>query len=272
MNTFTLSNFSMAALLTLAGCSGAVDVVSTSEGDEPVASRATAGELPLSIRGVAHDADGNTLAGVHVCLQAGMALAMDIGDCATSEADGAFILYGIPLNRLVTIGFQKGGFLPTIRAIRTGTTDIGLPPEESVMRPASIPPAIAGVALDDSTGAVEFFVDSDGAEPPQANVSIVSYDDPNSIHEPVYLDASGVPAPGAKGGSFGAFVGLPTGLYAVTFSTESGSCKTLGGLYGEPIDYYQNPGQASILVPVVGGLVTTPIGVDCSGSAAPVAR
>jgi len=140
------------------------------------------------------------------------------------------------------------------------------------MRPLSSPPAFAGAPLDDGTGAVEFFVDSDGVEPPKTTVSIVSYDDPNANFEPVYLDASGAPSTGATGGSFGAFVGLPTGLYAVTFSSETGSCATLGGLYGEPIDYYQVPGQASILVPVVEGHVTTPIGVDCSGSAAPVAR
>lgn len=276
MNTFTMSKFSMAALITLAGCSGAVDVVSTSDGTEPAGSIAsherTAGESPLSIIGVSHDADGAVLGGVKVCLQAGPETAMDIGTCATSNTEGLFVLQGIPREMLLTIAFEKPGYMPIIRALRTGTTDIGLPVEESVMRPLSSPPTFGGAPLDAKTGALEFFVASDGAETPAASVSIVSLDDPNALHEPVYLDGSGSPTIGAVSGSFGAFVGLPTGLYEVTFSSETASCSALGDLYGEPVGYYQVPGQVTILVPVVEGHVTTPVGVDCGGSATPVAR
>jgi hypothetical protein len=196
---------------------------------------------------------------------------MDIGTCATSEADGSFTLNDIPRDLLLTVGFEKAGYMPMIRAIRTGATDVGLPADESIMRPLSTPPVFGGAPFDVSTGALEFFAGS-GGEAPLASVSIVSYDDPNANYEPVYLDANGNPATGATAGSFGAFVGLPPGLYLVTFHSETGSCTPLGSMYGEPVDFFQVPGQTSILVPVVEGHVTTPVGVDCGGSAIPVGR
>ena len=129
MNPRLTSNVSTIALIMLTGCGEAVDVVASSDGRAPTTkeSPATSGsDSPstslLSVSGFTNDGDGAALPAVKVCLQSGVALAMDVGECVTSAFDGSFSLHGVPGNMLVTIGFEKGGFVPTIRAIQMGDT------------------------------------------------------------------------------------------------------------------------------------------------------
>jgi hypothetical protein len=276
MNTSLVSTISLTtALFTLSACGGGVDVGSTS-GSVPKASGATGQRTPpneaaalppsLSIQGFVHDAHGASLSGVQVCLQAGPEIALDIGDCATSTADGSFALHGMPQEILLTIAFEKKGYVPAIRAIQMKTSDIELPSDENRMLPTSTPPVFAGAPLDATTGGIRFFVDSDSGEPAPASAWIASFENPNVDYEAVYFDAAGNVVSGAQAGSSGAFGGLPTGSYAVTFYSDTGSCTPKGDLYGQPL------GETSILVPVVEGHVTMPVGADCTANQAAVAR
>lgn len=271
MNNSLVSAISLSALFTLSACGGAVDVGSTggapkaSDPNGPAVTPNMVADLPaaLSIQGFVHEADGAPLSGVEVCLQAGPEIALDIGDCATSATDGSFALHGMPQDLLVTIAFQKKGYVPAIRAIRMDKSDVELPSDENLMIPVSAPPAFAGAPLDAKSGGLQFFVGSDSGGASRASVWILSYEN-SGDYEPVYFDAARNVVSGARAGSSGAFVGLPTGLYAVTFHTDTGSCTPKGGLYGEPLEIYDLPGQTSLLVPVVEGHITMPVGVDCA--------
>jgi hypothetical protein len=68
------------------------------------------------------------------------------------------------------------------------------------------------------------------------------------------------------------FTTSPNGVIEIPIDQAPGSCKSLGTMYGDPTEYFQVPGQTTIVVPVVEGHVTTPVGVDCGGSATPVGR
>src|SRR5436190_806958 len=102
MKPFIMSISSTVTLL-LSGCGGGVDVVATTEGTtahpETVRASDDIGSTPqefVSVSGTVHAADGSPLSGVQACLQAGPTISMDIGDCATSVADGSWTVSGVP--------------------------------------------------------------------------------------------------------------------------------------------------------------------------------
>jgi hypothetical protein len=284
MKTHLIGKVSITALFVLTGCGEGVDVVGSTDESAPTTpsekheNQASNGAVSapaalVSVSGFTHDADGAPLSAVKVCLQAGPTVAMDIGECATSEPDGSFTLHGVPANMLVTIGFEKDGFAPAIRAIQTESSDVQIPADENSLLAESTPPVFAGAPMDPNTGAIEFFVGSEGADAPVA-VSLFSIE--NGVHEPVYLGEDGKPQSGATSGSFGGFVNLPAGMYIATFKSPSGSCTTAGSLYGYPMSAYQQPGETGTVVlvevPVSSGRITTPVGVSCTGASVATGR
>lgn len=275
MKTITMSNLSIAALLVLSGCGGGVDVVSATDTSDPAgpqttdtAAAANVAQPTVSISGFVHSDDGAALSGVRACLQAGVTIAMDIGECATTGADGSWSIHGVPGNMLVTVGFSKQGFVSALRPVQTEAEDIVIPEEEGRLSPESSPPTFAGAPFGKTTGGIEFFIGSDNGSEVRASVEVFSYDD--GAHDAVYMGADGSPVQGATTGSSGAVTNLHPGLYLLTFSAKGASCTTRGGLYGYPDDVYQVPGSTSLVVPVIEGHITTPVGVDCTGPAAPV--
>jgi hypothetical protein len=276
MNKPIMSNFSIATLLIFSGCGAGVDVVSTTETRGPMDTQAAiaaaeADVTPptlMSISGFVHAQDGTPLAEVRACLQAGPTIDMDIGECATSGPDGSWTIHRVPANMLVTVGFSKQGFIPALRAIQTGDADVSIPEDEGRLLRESDPPTFAGAPLDARTGGIEFFIGSENGSEIRASVYVFSFDD--GPRDPVYTGADGNPMTGATSGSSGAVTNLPAGTYVLTFTAENASCTARGALYGYPYDAYHLPGSVSIIVPVADGYITSPVGVDCAGSAAPV--
>jgi hypothetical protein len=93
--------------------------------------------------------------------------------------------------------------------------------------------------------------------------------------EPIYNDGEGKPAAYAASGSRGGFVDLATGDYLLTFSGASARCAatdsgfTSGYLSASPVVVRPDPTGKSltILVPVMDGYLTGPVGVSCTSAA-----
>jgi hypothetical protein len=265
MNKIILTCVSMV----VAGCGGAVDQTSPGNGggstQSPVPSPQSTSlgapaVLPVSISGFAHASDGSALAGVEVCLQAGPTVAMNIGTCATSSADGAWTVSDVPANEDVTLALEKQGFAPVLRAVQTLTDDIAIPSEENVLMPAADGRSFMGTPTDTKSGQIAFF--STG----QDDVSVKLFGFDRESAEPIYLDRDGKPA-GANvtTGSRGGFVDLPTGVYMLQFSRPSARCMAdTKGLHGYPAITFPDSTLPTIIVPVVEGYVTGPVGAGCS--------
>jgi hypothetical protein len=269
MNTTILNGFCLSALVLLSGCAAGTDVVA-GNGEQATSTSTTSKELThavlqtprtVSIAGFVHGADGAPLADTDVCLQAGPATDLDIGQCATSAADGSWKLDGIPVQQSVTIAFEKAGYASNVRAIQTQLGDIVLPAGENQM----FPTADQAARFDDHTGGVEFFVAGDAGQAIQATATLITgaRQDPT----PVYLDASNHPVSGATAGSAGAFSNVAPGLYLLTFTGVPASCTAASGIYGYPVESFQGADTASVVVPVVEGRVTTNVGLDCRTAA-----
>ena len=263
MNTLTRIGASTAILLSGIGCGGA----GPSDAPGPLTHTRTVGtstppvQSLVSMRGFAHASDGSLLPGTHVCFQT--AGTNDSG-CTTTGNDGSFALSDAPANQSVMITFQKEGFVPTLRAIATETTDIVLPEGENVLLPASDPQIILGVGADPSRGHVEFFVSSPEAQPATA-ASVTMHAGTAAPRPPIYFGADGAPAPGATSGARGGFVNVRADLYVLRFAgSPSAKCTPMGN-YGWPLTVYEDPssGEAAVLVPVVEGYVTAPVSAWC---------
>jgi hypothetical protein len=265
MNKIILTCVSMV----VAGCGGVVDANGEGSTTSPVPSPQSANSTDapavpasprVSISGFAHASDGSALEGVEVCLQAGPTVAMNIGTCATSSADGAWTVSDVPANEDVTLALEKQGFAPMLRAIQTLTDDIAMPTEENVLVPAADGRSFMGTPTDTKKGQIEFF--STG----QDDVSVKLFGFDRQGAEPIYLDRDGKPA-GATvtTGSRGGFVGLPTGVYMLQFSRPSARCMAdTTGLHGYPAITFPDSTLPTLIVPVVEGYVTGPVGAGCS--------
>lgn len=263
MNKIILTCVSMV----VAGCGGAIDQTGSGNGEgsttAPVPSSgalAVPAAPRVSISGFSHSSNGSALGGVEVCLQAGPTVAMDIGACATSSDDGAWTVPDVPANEDVTLALRKQGFAPMLRAIHTVTDDIALRSEENVLVPATDGQSFMGTPADTQKGQIEFF--STGLEP--VSVELFGFDRQGA--EPIYLDGDGKPAGrSVTTGSRGGFVDLPTGLYMLKFSGASTSCMAdTTGLHGYPAVTFPDSTLPTIIVPVVEGYVTGPVGAVCT--------
>ena len=222
---------------------------------------------PLSIRGFTHGADGSVLPGVEVCLHNGV-VSGTLSDpvmCAVSAPDGSFTVSGASANGAATLTFAKDGFAPTVRPIELQTADVTLPPSENLL--LAEPLAMAGTAANPTRGQIAFAVaTTDSGPAPQVTASLVGFLVPDGSYgvngAPAYLDGKGAPAPGAAAGASGAFVNVPPGLYMIRFHATSGYCIPTARLdYAASQD---SSGDIGILVPVLRGFVTAPVGIWCT--------
>jgi hypothetical protein len=248
--------------------------VSPSAGPAPAPS-ATPGDTaspapaaqPLAIRGFTHGADSSVLPGVEVCLHDGVVSGSptDPVMCTVSAGDGSFTVSGASANGAATLTFRKDGFAPTVRPIELQTADVTLPSSENVL--LAEPLAMAGTAADPTRGQIAFAVaTTDSGPAPQVTASLVAFLVAEGSYgvntPPVYLDGAGAPAPGAAAGNSGDFVNVPPGVYMIQFHPTSGYC-----VPNARFDYAagQDPnGDIGILVPVLQGFVTAPVGIWCT--------
>ncbi len=92
---------------------------------------------------------------------------------------------------------------------------------------------------------------------------VMGFDGPSE--QPRYADRDGTLVAGAGSGAQGGFVNVPSGLYVVRFAGASATCTPSTGLYGFPAGESRD-GEALLLVPVIEGYVTAPVGVSCTSA------
>ena len=93
----------------------------------------------LAVQGHVHAPDGTGLAGADVCVLG--APGSSAGPCAKSDPDGSFTLSALPANELVSLTFNKDGFVPMLRTVLTEEQD--LPPARGREHPGGSDPARA---------------------------------------------------------------------------------------------------------------------------------
>jgi len=270
MAKLNMRRVSMVTLLSAVGCGGASvgtgnEVTETTDASPPTAPTPT-----VSVRGVAHAADGSTLPGVQVCLDNGIVVVSpptNPGDCTVSASDGSFGMSAVSHNKALTLTFQKDGFEPTVRPIELRVEgDVTLPSSENVL--FANPLVFMGTPADPNKGQIAFAVSTTGDGPtPQVSATAVGYFAPNGVagvpESAVYADEHGTPAPGVSVGTSGGFVNVASGLYLIQFHPTSGYCASTSGLYSYAATVESN-GDVALLVPVIRGYVTTPVDIWCT--------
>jgi hypothetical protein len=221
----------------------------------------------LTIHGFTHSADGSALPAVEVCLTTGINAGTEPTehlDCTLSGADGSFKVSGASSDDVLTLTFKKDGFVPTARPMAFQSGDITLPSNENVL--LATPLVFMGKPTDPTKGQVSFVAITLGGGPAaEVSATLTGYDVPTGVvgltRTPVYLDNEGAPAPEATAGSSGGFVDVAPGLYVAKFRAESGACVAYD-LYGYP-GALESDDTVAMLVPVIRGYLTAPIGVSC---------
>jgi len=266
MDKHILTGVSMVALgFSAMGCGGS-GPSSGSSGDptgaaSPRAVASTEAGPSVLVEGYVHGTDGDALSGATVC-PAVVGTPKNAASCTTTGSDGWFAL-AAPASEWVAITFDKPGFVSTVRAVQTETSDLTLPGAENVMVPAVQPLTIGGVTADATMGQIAFSVmGASGQDGVPVSVTLGGTSSPQPA---IYLDSTGAPAAGATSGTQGVFANVPPGLYALHFGQASATCAPLS-LYGWPMTAYQNPGEAAVVIPVLAGYVTVPVAAACESA------
>lgn len=221
-------------------------------------------EATLSVRGVLHGIDGSPIAGVTACLRIDP-LTAGQGPCATSDSGGAWSIAKVPANARVAITFEKAAFVPTLRALSTGTGDMTIPDAEGVLETPEALALRAGGSLDGTSGLLAFSTALSGATQAVAATATLRAVDGAPDAFPRYDNE---PAD-ASAGTSGIFTRLSDGYYMLMLGDASVPCASSGGLYGYPVTLYAPPGELRVLVPVVAGFLTTPVAAACAVASAP---
>jgi hypothetical protein len=259
-----------AILVWMSGCGDA-----TIPGAGPTPSNAAPGgsvspaptARPVSIRGFTHAGDGSILPGVEVCLDNGVLRSppTDPVMCTVSASDGSFRVSGASANGAATLTFRKDGFESTVRPMELQAEDVTLPSSENVL--LADPLVFVGTPADPSKGQIAFAVSTTGAGPtPQVSATLFDFIQGGAsglAWPPVYVDEKGAPAPGTAAGTAGGFVNVAPSLYIVTFHATSGFCVPDSGLHDYAATQDSN-GDIAMLVPIIQGYVTAPVGVSCT--------
>ncbi len=236
----------------VSGCGGAS--VSASAAAE--ASPGDAGPV-IAVQGYVHAPDGTGLGGAAICM---FGPSTNSGPCATSDASGAFTLAGLPANELVSLAFNKNGYVPMLRAVLTEEQDLRLPESENTLVAATQPDSFLGVAADPTRGQIAFQVQNADGNAPDVDVKLTGFD---GATVPTALTSDGTPTGSFAPGSGGGFANLTPGTYVLRVAGVSASC-TSSALYGLPVTTFQPSGAASLAVSVAAGYVSAPVVVSCT--------
>jgi len=139
-----------------------------------------------------------------------------------------------------------------------------LPPNENTLFPVTAPQTFMGMtAAGDAGGYVAFLVTTPDGGQPAPSVSVTVSGTDGAPYAAIYVDDGGLPIANATAGARGGFAGLPPGLYGISFGASGATCTT-SSLYGFTMtDQQPTAGQASLVVPVIDGYVTTPVSASC---------
>jgi hypothetical protein len=242
----------------LMACSAGPGPESSTPGDpNPPGTVATT----LSVQGILHGTDGSPAADVTVCLRTDP-LTAGKGPCTTSDRQGAWKIVTVPANANIAITFEKTAYVPTLRAISTGTKDVTISAAEGVLESDDAVAAQTGHSPDATTGSIAFFTSAPGSwQPIAATASLRPVDGPPGA-PPRYDNELA----DAGSGTSGVFTGVHDGFFILTLGSASVRCASGGGLYGYPITLYSPPDEARMIVPVVAGFLTTPIVAVCTAA------
>jgi hypothetical protein len=155
--------------------------------------------------------------------------------CATTGADGTFVIPNLPLRANLVITMTKAGFLPDLLSIQTASSpmDVRQYPIFMFETASEVNPApsitvdwqnkgqivVFDVGLGDG-GASVMMSSADDASPPAGQLL---YQDMNDGFVP---SATGFyPASGAVGASLGEFFNVPSGMYTLTAVDTADDCE-----------------------------------------------
>jgi hypothetical protein len=212
----------------------------------------------VAVQGHVHAPDGTRLARADVCALG--TSASSAGPCAKSDAEGSFTLSPLPANGVVSLTFNKNGFLPMLRTILTEEQDLLLPEDENTLIAATRPQSFLGVTADPTKGQMAFLVKNADGNAPAVDVTLTGFD---GAPTPAALASDGTPAGSIAAGSGGGFANVTAGEYVLRVGGISATC-TASDLYGVPITTYQPSSAAALALSVVAGYVSAPIIVSCS--------
>jgi hypothetical protein len=184
--------------------------------------------------------------------------------CTTSDADGIFVVRGLPSVQHVVLITQKSGYVRTLRAIETASTDMDNTAAPLVTSKSDGPRPDLGIAYDDSKGAVSFFAHaalSDGGLGLPSGVAVTLA--PKTAEGPFFTTRDNTFDQSAKStvGGLGFYFNVTPGDYELTFEDPAADCSPLSyplGAWGYPAP------PTSVRFPVLSGYVTDQVGVLCT--------
>jgi hypothetical protein len=250
MSKATVMGLSVAASIWF-GCGGTSTGAGAGTGAEPGDAAPV-----VAVQGYVHAPDGTGLAGADVCILG----ESSAGPCAKSDPEGSFTLSALPANELVSVTFNKDGFVPMLRTVLTEEQDLRLPQDENTLMAATSPQAFLGVTADPAKGQIAFLVKNADGNAPAVDVRLTGFDGEPT---PTALSSDGTPAGSIAAGSGGGFANVSPGEYVLRVAGAFAAC-TASDLYGLPITTYQQSGVATLAVSVVAGYVSAPVVVSCA--------
>ncbi len=186
--------------------------------------------------------------------------------CATSAADGTFVLSGLPGGTDLALTLDKSGYTPTLQPIQTSNADM-VATSPLGMTPTTDPLPDAGFAIDlQGNGAVTFFALAFSGATATPAVGVTAALSPAAGHGPLYTDGRGKIdlAATSLSGYGGLYYDVPAGDYTLTFAAAAFNCSPISTPFagwGYPLP------PASVKFPVKAGYTVGGVGVLCAPSA-----
>jgi hypothetical protein len=199
------------------------------------------------------------IAGVRVCAYQKPEI-----PCATSDADGVFVVRGLSSVQHVVLTTEKSGYVKTIRPIETASTDMDNTAAPLVTSKVDAPRPDLGIPYDATKGAVSFFalaVLSDGGLGLPSGVGVTLA--PKTAEGPFFTTRDNAFDRSAQTtvGGLGFYFNVTPGDYELTFEDAVANCAPISfplGAWGFPAP------PTSVRFPVLAGYVTDQVGVLCT--------
>ena len=213
------------ALVSLSGCGSSVaspDPAADSGAGGAGGAAGAGGGPPITVSGLISEFFPTTTAqlpGVKACVEG-----LPEVPCATTDADGRYVLAEVPGFAEVTITLEKSGFVPAMVPLSTRDADTSVSLDLATLSTAQIFASTAGYGWPPSGGILVVEAET-AAHSAVAGVS-VSLDPPQGTG-PVYVDESETPDPAldvTSAAGWGSYGDVPAGRYALHAAAKSGAC------------------------------------------------
>jgi len=199
------------------------------------------------------------IAGVRVCAYQKPEI-----PCVTSNADGIFVVRGLPSVQHVVLTTEKSGYVRTIRPIETASTNMDNTSAPLVTSKTDAPRPDLGIPYDDTKGAVSFFALaalSDGGLGLPNGVGVTLA--PKTAEGPFFTTRDNAFDRSAQAtvGGLGFYFNVTPGDYELTFEDTAANCSPISF----PLVAWGYPAPpTSVRFPVLAGYVTDQVGVLCT--------